>query len=113
LDLFALLTGPEKVVQYKPLARYPSVVRDISLLLDRKIQFEEILSAVREQNVADCLGAKFVGVYEGANIEPNKRSVTVRIEYRSDERTLTDEEVEERHAQLIVSLLRTFSAEQR
>jgi phenylalanyl-tRNA synthetase beta chain len=113
LDLFALLTGPEKVVQYRPLARYPSVVRDISLLLDRKIQFEEILNAVREQNVADCRGAKFVGVYEGANIEPNKRSVTVRIEYRSDERTLTDEEVEERHAQLIASLLRTFSAEQR
>ena len=113
LDLFALLTGPEKVVQYKPLARYPSVVRDISLLLDRKIQFEQILDAVRKQNVADCRGAKLVGVYEGANIDPNKRSVTVRIEYRSDDRTLTDEEVEERHVNLIASLLQTFSAEQR
>jgi phenylalanyl-tRNA synthetase beta chain len=54
-----------------------------------------------------------VGVYEGANLPPDKRSLTVRIEYRSDERTLRDEEVEERHTQLTASLLKKFSAEQR
>ena len=38
---------------------------------------------------------------------------TLRLEYRSDERTLTDEEVEEHHAKLASSLLEKFSAEQR
>jgi len=113
LDLSALLSGPEKAVHYRPLARYPSVVRDISLLLDRSIQLGEILRAVDKQAVADCRGAKLVGVYEGVNIPSDKRSITVRIEYRSEERTLKDEEVEERHAQLTSSLLRSFSAEQR
>jgi len=37
--------------------------------------------------------------------------VTLRIEYRSDERTLRDEEVEQRHADLTASLLQTFGAE--
>jgi phenylalanyl-tRNA synthetase beta subunit len=37
----------------------------------------------------------------------------LRLEYRSDERTLRDEEVEERHTQLTSSLLETFAAEQR
>jgi phenylalanyl-tRNA synthetase beta chain len=100
-------------VHYRPLARYPSVVRDISLLLDRNIQLEEILRAVDKQAVTDCRGARLVGVYEGVNIQSDKRSITVRIEYRSEERTLKDEEVEERHAQLTSSLLRNFSAEQR
>jgi phenylalanyl-tRNA synthetase, beta subunit, non-spirochete bacterial len=113
LDLSAVLSGPEKTVHYRPLARYPSVVRDISLLLERKIQLEEILRAVDKQAITDCRGAKLVGVYEGVNIQSDKRSITVRIEYRSEERTLKDEEVEERHAQLTSSLLRSFSAEQR
>jgi len=113
LDLGAVLSGPEKTVHYHPLARYPSVVRDISLLLDRSVQLEEILRAVERQSVKDCRGARLVGIYEGAHVPPDKRSVTIRIEYRSDERTLKDEEVEERHTQLTSSLLQTFSAERR
>jgi phenylalanyl-tRNA synthetase beta chain len=52
-----------------------------------------------------------VGTYEGANIPEDKRAVTLRIEYRSDERTLRDEEVEERHRALIDSLLHQYSAQ--
>jgi len=113
LDLSALLAGPEKIVQYTPLARYPAVVRDVSLLLDRGVQLQEILDAVTERQISDCRGAKFVGVYEGEHIAADKRSVTVRIEYRADDRTLKDEEVEERHSQLTSALLTTFAAEQR
>ena len=113
LDLSQLLDGPEKVVHYRPLPRYPSVHRDISLLLDRKVQFRDILTAVNEENVRDCRRVTLVGTYEGSTISADKRSITVRIEYRSDERTLTDEEVEERHAKLTLSLLEKFSAAQR
>ena len=52
-----------------------------------------------------------MGTYEGKNIPEDKRSVTLRIEYRSAEGTLRDEEVEERHRDLIDSLLKKFSAE--
>jgi phenylalanyl-tRNA synthetase beta chain len=88
-------------------------MRDISLLLNRAISLDEIRSAVRNQRVADCRNVMLVGTFAGANIPPTKRSVTLRLEYRSDERTLRDEEVEERHAQLMSSLLETFAAEQR
>jgi len=113
LDLDALLNGPARVVQYASLPRYPSVVRDISLLLNRNIALEEVIRAVNEQHIADFRGVKLVGTFEGGNIPSSKRSVTLRLEYRSDERTLRDEEVEERHAQLTTSLLETFSAQQR
>jgi phenylalanyl-tRNA synthetase beta chain len=113
LDLSSLLSGPERTVHYKPLARYPGVVRDISLLLDRGIELEEILEAVRGRQINDCSEVRLVGVYQGVHIPSDKRSITIRIEYRSDERTLRDDEVEERHAVLTSYLLELFSAEQR
>lgn len=113
LDLDALLNGPARIVQYSSLPRYPSVVRDISLLLNRNITLDDVVKVVRDKQVADFRDVKLVGTFEGGNIPSSKRSVTLRLEYRSDERTLRDEEVEERHAQLTSSLLDTFSAQQR
>jgi len=113
LDLSALVSGPAKVIQYSPLPRYPSVTRDISLLVNRNVALDEIFAAVNNQHVADCRSVKLVGTFEGGNIQSSKRSVTLRLEYRSEERTLRDEEVEEYHSRITAALLETFSAEQR
>jgi phenylalanyl-tRNA synthetase beta chain len=113
LDLGALLDGPEKLIQYSPLPRYPSVTRDISLLVNRNVTLDDIYATVRNQQVSDCRDVKLVGTFEGGNIPPSKRSVTLRLEYRSDERTLRDEEVEAYHSRLTSVLLDTFAAEQR
>ena len=111
LDLSALFASEQRPTQYTPLPRYPSVVRDVTLLISRHVNFAEVVQAVESKKVADYASAMLVGVYEGENIPESKRSVTLRIEYRSDERTLRDEEVEERHRGLIDSLLEKFSAE--
>jgi phenylalanyl-tRNA synthetase beta chain len=113
LDLNALLSGPAKVIQYSPLPKYPSVMRDISLLVDRTVSLNDIFAVVKKQQVAECRSVKLVGTFEGGNIQASKRSVTLRLEYRSDERTLRDEEVEESHSHLTSALLETFAAEQR
>jgi phenylalanyl-tRNA synthetase beta chain len=113
LDLALLINGPAKVIQYSPLPRYPSVMRDLSLLVNRNVALEEIFNAINAHPVPDSRSAKLVGTFEGGNIQSSKRSVTLRLEYRSDERTLRDEEVEERHAALTSYLLQVFQAEQR
>jgi phenylalanyl-tRNA synthetase beta chain len=111
LDLSQLLVSGESAVLYHPLLRYPSVVRDVTLLLDRKISVAELLSAIERENIPECRGAEFVGTYEGKNIPPGMRTVTLRVEYRADDRTLRDEEVEERQRSLIDSLLQKYSAQ--
>jgi phenylalanyl-tRNA synthetase beta chain len=113
MDLSALFAVPEKTVQYSRLPKYPSVVRDLTLLVSRDVTFAALTKAVTDQNVADCRNVNLVGTYDGPNIPPGKRSITLRIEYRSDDRTLRDDEVEERHAALTSSLLGEFDAEQR
>ena len=110
-DLTKLLASEECAVLYTPLPRYPSVVRDVTLLLDRQISLEEVLGAITRERVEDCRGATLVGTYEGPNIPEGKRTMTLRIEYRSDERTLRDEEVEGRQRSLIDTLLRKYSAQ--
>ena len=110
LDLTALLASEPQSTQYLPLPRYPSVVRDVTLLVGREVTFADLVQFVESEKTANYAGVVLVGTYEGKNIPEDKRSITLRMEYRSDERTLRDEEVEERHRELIDSLLNKFSA---
>lgn len=110
LNLSALLGSEEKAVQYQTLARYPAIVRDVTLLVARSTTFVELISAVKEQRVEDCRDVQLVGTYEGANISEDQRSITLRLEYRSDDRTLRDEEVEEMHRRLVDVLAQKFVA---
>jgi len=113
VDLNALFNAKEQPAVYTPLARYPSATRDASLLVSRRVTFAELLETVKEQNVAGCKRTSLVDVYEGKGIADDKRSITLRFEYRSDERTLRDEEVDAMHSQIIGALNQTFGAEQR
>ena len=79
------------------LPRFPSIVRDVSLLVNRKVTVAELLRAARDGKAEHFTGAHFVGTYEGEGIPDDKRSVTLRFEYRADDRTLRDEEVDEIH----------------
>jgi phenylalanyl-tRNA synthetase beta chain len=112
LDLTSLFESEPRLVQYRALPRYPSVVRDVTLLVNRDVQFASLVHAVNNHQISDYAGVSLVGVYEGKNIPTDNRSVTLRVEYRSDDRTLRDEEVDQRHRQLIDKLIDEFHAEQ-
>jgi phenylalanyl-tRNA synthetase beta chain len=112
IDLSRLLASEERQVHYKPLPRYPSVHRDVTLWLDRKFTFNDLLRAIERARPEDYRGVRLVGTYEGASIPESKRAITLRVEYRSDDRTLRDEEVEERHRILLESITQELGAEQ-
>ncbi len=111
LDLSSLLDSEGRQAQYRPLPRYPSVVRDVTLLVSRDVVFTQLVQTADSERVQDYSGAQLVGTYEGKNIPAGKRSVTLRIEYRSSEGTLRDETVEERHRALVDLLVKKFNAE--
>ena len=113
IDLTALLESPELPVRYSPLPRFPSIVRDVSLLVARTLTVTQLIRAVSEQQPRHFVRAEFVGTYEGEGIPGDKRSVTIRIEYRADDRTLRDEEVDEIHWPVVETLKQKFDAEVR
>ena len=113
IDLTALLEIKELPVFYSVLPRFPSILRDVSFLVDRKITVGELLRAANKLRTSKCIGAEFVGTYEGEGIPEDKRSVTIRLEYRAEDRTLRDEEVDEIHWPLVETLKKRFAAEVR
>ncbi len=101
LDLQALMAEDTPPNLYHSLPKYPSIVRDVSLLVSRQITFEEIRASILAQGRELCRSVSFVDIYEGKGIDPEQRSLTVRLEYRSDERTLIESEIDALHGELI------------
>jgi phenylalanyl-tRNA synthetase beta chain len=108
LNFAALLAAPVEPVRYRPLARFPSVARDITLVADRRSTFEEVRRAALAAGAEHLRAVTLVYVYEGERVPEGKRSVTLRLEYRADDRTLRDEEVETQHARVVGALESRF-----
>ncbi len=104
VDLQALLEAKEQDILYKPLPIFPSIVRDISLLANRSISFADIKQAIEAENFELLRKVEFVDVYEGKEMADDERSITIKLEYRSNERTLMEEEVEKIHARILQNI---------
>jgi phenylalanyl-tRNA synthetase beta chain len=113
LDLTALLEMAERPVLYSPLLRFPSIVRDVSLLVERGISVAELIRTAQRQTFDYFGGATLVGTYEGSGIPDDKRSVTLRFEYRAGDRTLRDDEIDQVHWPIVKALQEKFGAEVR
>ena len=113
IDLDAVFSRNTQPVVYRPLPKYPSIIRDVSLLVDRATTFDDIRAAVIDHGAEICRNVGFVDIFEGKGVEDGKRSLTIRLEYRSDERTLVDEEVTAVHEGILESLGITLGVEQR
>lgn len=112
-DLQAALDANREQVRYKPLPKYPSIIRDVSLLVKRTTSLMDIRKAIADQGAELCRSVEFVDIYEGKGTADDERSVTIRLEYRSDERTLIESEVDEVHQQIIGNLQERLGLRQR
>jgi phenylalanyl-tRNA synthetase beta chain len=113
LDLQTAMAEDRPPVLYRPLAKYPSIVRDVSLLVKRTTSLAEIRKAVTDQGAEICRSVDFVDIYEGKGMADDERSVTIRLSYRSDERTLIETEVDAIHQQIIGNLQEILGLRQR
>ncbi|HEY2847370.1 MAG TPA: hypothetical protein VGI80_06080, partial [Pyrinomonadaceae bacterium] len=103
IDLQAALSRTTTLPVYQPLAKYPGISRDVSFVAKRNITYASINDAIRSQQAELLRAVEFVDVYEGKGLADDERSITVRLEYLSPERTLVEDEVEALHEQLVTS----------
>ncbi len=100
-DLETVLEGGEVPSNYTPLPVFPGISRDISLIVKRSIGYAAIEHEIRQMGFELCRNIEFVDVFEGKGMKDDERSITIRLEYRSGERTLTEEEVEKVHQSIL------------
>lgn len=95
------------------LPKFPTVRRDLSLLLDKKITFAEIekLAFSKAGNMLKQVG--LFDVYEGKNLPEGKKSYAVSFTLRDEKKTLTDKKIEQTMAQIQAELETALGAELR
>lgn len=113
IDLQAVLNRESEPIHYAALPRYPAVVRDVSFTVGRDVTFTAIRETIAAENIELCRKVTFVDIYEGKGMEENKRSITIRIEYRSDEGTLLESDVEQIHGRLVGAVEENLKINQR
>lgn len=81
-------------VSYTPLAKFPSVRRDLSMLFDRGIHFQAISDAAKKAERKLLKNVGLFDVYEGKNIEPGKKSYAISFILQDETATLTDKKID-------------------
>ncbi|MGH9803079.1 MAG: phenylalanine--tRNA ligase subunit beta, partial [Blastocatellia bacterium] len=113
LDFVALLNASRAEVRYQPLPKYPTVVRDLALLIDTSVELSAIEKAVNDLAIAELAGFRLFDLYAGKELPAGKHSIALSLRYRSADRTLTDEAINAMHERIVNKLTREFSAEVR
>ncbi len=83
------------------LPRFPSVTRDLALLLDRETPAGQVVRALTEAAQGLAERVELFDVYEGEHVPEGKRSLAFRLVYRDPEATLTDKRVDTAHARVV------------
>ena len=78
---------------YRAIPRYPSVSRDIALILDNNIVYQQVYNIIRDFPLITQIS--LFDLYRGEQIPENKKSLAFRLVYQSDTHTLSDAEVDE------------------
>ncbi len=95
----------------QPIPKFPSIELDISMIIDKNILWREVKNLVLSVDKELIKKITIFDVYEGKNIPAGKKSIAFRIEYRSDSKTLTMEEVQAVHNKVLKTLENKLGAQ--
>jgi len=110
IKLEALLQNSFQITKTEDLAQFPSMSRDIALVLDDSVKHEEVVALIEKANPKDLESFGLFDVYHGKGIERGKKSLAYTFVYRSAKQTLTDKKVNKVHQKLIDFLCRQLGA---
>jgi phenylalanyl-tRNA synthetase beta chain len=94
----------------RPIPRFPAVYRDITIIIDRRIETQTVLETAASFNEELVEHLHLFDVFEGDPIAEGKKSVSFRVTYRSSVKTLEDQDVNELHKSITDKLLSAFDA---
>ncbi|MEI7613731.1 MAG: phenylalanine--tRNA ligase subunit beta, partial [Betaproteobacteria bacterium] len=109
LDVLKLARLPK----YVEVSRQPPAIRDLAIVVDQKLELQQLLDGISNNRPALIQDIKLFDVYSGKGIESGKKSLAFRIVMQDTQRTLQDVEVDAAVQQLITYLNQTYDAQLR
>lgn len=115
-DFQALLEATRVESRYRQLPKFPTVVRDLALVVPTAVTWQEIERTIYElrggesQSLANLVDVRLFDIYRGAELPVDTHSIALSVRYRAVDRTLTDEEVTAAQDRLLATLGERFQA---
>ncbi|MCD6366242.1 MAG: phenylalanine--tRNA ligase subunit beta [Bacteroidales bacterium] len=98
-------------IKFKPLRKFPEVQRDLSLLIDKQIAFDEIYKAIENTDKRLIKQISLFDIFENEKIGQNKKSYAVRIILQDERKTLSDKEINKLMNKIIKNLTEKVGAD--
>jgi len=99
-----------RLPQFEDVSRYPAIRRDLAVIVDEEVQFEQLALAVRTSAGRLLHELLVLSVYRGEQIDKGKKSIALGLNLQDTSRTLTDEDADRVIAQVIDHLRGQLSA---
>lgn len=116
-DIFAFELNVNKLfrlvpvsLKAKPLAKFPAMSRDITIIVDEQIESGDIMEYIDRMRNAFIECVKIFDMYVGDPIPEGKKSISIRVTYRSLEKTLEYDEVNSIHMRLTDNMVNRYNA---
>lgn len=112
--VFELLLAPlfsAHLPKFKEISKYPSMRRDLALIVDESVSAATLLKYVKEQASTLLVDLQLFDVYQGKGIAPGKKSLAIGLIFQAFSRNLTESEVDTVMTQLLNSLENNLSAQ--
>ena len=101
LDVQPILMRCLETIKFKPFPRFPAVLRDLSLLVDRHTESARLMEVIRTEGGELLESVCIFDLYEGEKIDPSEKAIAFRISYRSEHETLEGERINRLHGAII------------
>jgi phenylalanyl-tRNA synthetase beta chain len=96
-----------------PLPRFPSMVRDLSIVVDEALPAAAIRGTIRSAAPSTLASIVEFDRYQGSGVPAGRVSLSLRLTFRDPDRTLTDDAVQQAMDAIVASVRRAHEAEQR
>lgn len=113
LSLQALLNAEVAPLAYESIPRFPSISRDIALVVDSATVAGDVQAIIIEAGGKLLKEVSIFDLYEGEHMEPGKKSLAFSLKYFDPAKTLTDEEVTKAHTKVLDAVKEKAGAELR
>jgi len=112
IDFASLLNAVEKnKITYKEVAKFPTMQRDLALILDKNIQYYQVEDVVKKQKLNKLQSTRLFDVFESEKLGAGKKSLAINFTFIDDEKTLTDKEIEGMMNKLVTGFEKEIGAE--
>ncbi len=90
--------------------KFPKSIRDFAFIFDNSVTYEEVIKFIKKSSSELLKSVNLFDLFESETLGKNKKSMAFSLEYYSEERTLTEEEIEKDFNYLIEKIKTNFSA---